>query len=83
MREIKQADSLDSALFDNQFIDLTITSPPYNVNIQYGSNNDNLDYGEYLNFTKDWLTNVFNWTKSTGRLCLNVPLIRIKEANKV
>ena len=36
MRDIKQADSLDSTLFDNEFIDLTITSPPYNVNIQYG-----------------------------------------------
>ena len=42
------------------------------------SNNDNLDYCEYLNFTKDWLTNVFNWTKSTGRLCLNVPLDKNK-----
>ena len=78
MKHIKQADSLDSTLFDDQFIDLTITSPPYNVDLQYGSNNDNLDYGEYLNFTKDWLINVFNWTKSTGRLCLNVPLDKNK-----
>jgi site-specific DNA-methyltransferase (adenine-specific) len=33
-------------------VDLIITSPPYNVGIDYGSNEDNLTYGEYLNFSK-------------------------------
>jgi site-specific DNA-methyltransferase (adenine-specific) len=33
-------------------LDLIITSPPYNVGIDYGSNGDNLTYKEYLNFSQ-------------------------------
>lgn len=36
-------------------IDLIVTSPPYNLDIDYKSHNDKLDYNEYLNFTKKWL----------------------------
>jgi site-specific DNA-methyltransferase (adenine-specific) len=44
----------------------------------YNSNNDALTYEEYLQFSKKWLQNVYDWTKSTGRLCLNVPLDKNK-----
>lgn len=71
-------DSTKKALFKEPFIDLTITSPPYNVDMPYGSNDDSLAYDEYLLFTKKWLSNVFSWTKPTGRLCLNIPLDKNK-----
>lgn len=71
-------DSTDSELFNQEFIDLTVTSPPYNVDIQYGKHQDDMGYEDYLKFSKAWLTNLFNWTKPTGRLCLNIPLDKNK-----
>ena len=59
-------------------IDLIITSPPYNVDIKYNSNDDKLSYKEYLNFTKEWLSRCFNWLKDDGRFCLNIPLDKNK-----
>lgn len=77
--EIIKGNSCLGTLFDrSSFIDLTITSPPYNVDMPYGSSNDNLSYEEYLEFTAQWLRNVYKWTKNTGRLCLNIPLDKNK-----
>ncbi|MCD6594392.1 site-specific DNA-methyltransferase [bacterium] len=59
-------------------IDLIVTSPPYNVDIQYNSNDDKLSYEKYLNFTKEWLSRCFNLLKDDGRFCLNIPLDKNK-----
>ncbi|MBM4402114.1 MAG: site-specific DNA-methyltransferase [Candidatus Cloacimonetes bacterium] len=59
-------------------VDLTITSPPYNVDIKYNSFNDQISYQDYLKFTKEWLIKVFELTKSDGRFCLNIPLDKNK-----
>lgn len=67
-------DALDRSLIDAERIDLTVTSPPYNVGVEYDSTGDNICYDEYLQFTGKWLSNVLYWTKSTGRLALNIPL---------
>lgn len=45
-------DILNKKLFDKQFIDLIVTSPPYNVGIDYNSNNDELTYEQYLDFSE-------------------------------
>lgn len=37
-------------------IRLIITDPPYNLNKNYGNNQDNLEFNEYLNFSRKWLT---------------------------
>ena len=76
--DIILGDSTNSKLFSKEFIDLTITSPPYNVGIDYNSKEDNIDYSEYLSFTRKWLGNVYKWTKLSGRLCLNIPLDKNK-----
>lgn len=55
-------------------VDLIVTSPPYNVGIKYNTYRDDLEYQEYLDFTEKWLTKSFRLLKSTGRLCLNVPI---------
>ena len=75
---IKQKSALEGNSIIKETIDLIITSPPYNVGIDYGSNGDNLTYEEYLNFSETWLKNCYQWTKSTGRLCLNIPLDKNK-----
>ena len=40
-------DFLTTGLIDNNSIDLIITSPPYNVDIKYNSNNDGI-WATYL-----------------------------------
>lgn len=59
-------------------VDLVVTSPPYNVDIQYNSHKDDSDYSSYLDFSLAWLTKVFSLARSGGRLCLNVPLDKNK-----
>jgi len=59
-------------------IDLVITSPPYNVDIQYNSHNDRGSYAEYLEFSQRWMKRCYRWLKSDGRFCLNIPLDKNK-----
>lgn len=40
----------------SESIDLIVTDPPYNLNKDYGNNQDNLDFEEYLNFSRTWLS---------------------------
>jgi len=75
-------DVLNNNIFDSEIFDLIITSPPYNVDIQYNSHNDDLTYDDYLSFTEQWLTNCFHWTKKQGRFCLNIPLDKNKGGQK-
>lgn len=73
-----QGDVCNSALLPAQCLDLIITSPPYNVGIDYASNDDDGEYSRYLQFCQEWMTNCFWWTKETGRFCLNIPLDKNK-----
>ena len=59
-------------------VDLIVTSPPYNVDLNYGSINDGGEYAQYLSFTKNWLKTAYDLSKDTGRLCLNIPLDKNK-----
>ncbi len=63
-------------------VDLIITSPPYNVDIDYDSNDDSLSYEEYLLFSKKWISRCFGWLKPDGRLCMNIPLDKNKGGQK-
>lgn len=63
---------------DKPIVDLIVTSPPYNVDIKYGSNNDELTYEDYLNFSRDWMKSCLDITKDDGRFCLNIPLDKNK-----
>lgn len=71
-------DSLNDDLFDTEFIDLIVTSPPYNVGIDYNSNDDELNYANYLSFSEKWLGNCYKWSKTQGRFLLNIPLDKNK-----
>ncbi|CAN5354602.1 site-specific DNA-methyltransferase [soil metagenome] len=55
-------------------VDLIVTSPPYNIGIDYGKYDDNKIYKEYLEFTKNWLNKSFELLKTGGRICINVPI---------
>ena len=74
--------TLNKLIIEKESVDLTVTSPPYNVGVDYNSNDDLVHYNDYLKFTKQWLENVYFWTKDTGRLCLNIPLDKNKGGQK-
>lgn len=80
--KILNNDTLDKSILSKESVDLTVTSPPYNVGIDYNSNDDSITYQDYLKFTEQWLDNVYYWTQDTGRLCLNIPLDKNKGGQK-
>ncbi|MCX7727453.1 MAG: site-specific DNA-methyltransferase [Chitinispirillaceae bacterium] len=77
-----QGDVLDEKQFDKEIFDLIITSPPYNIDINYNSHKDDLSYEEYLDFSEKWIRNCFKWSKREGRFCLNIPLDKNKGGQK-
>jgi len=76
--KILYANTLTTRLIENESIDLIVTSPPYNLDIEYKSCNDAQPYEEYLKFTENWLKRCLRWLKSDGRMCLNIPLDKNK-----
>ena len=71
--DLKLGDCTNPQTYNGEFIDLTITSPPYNLGIDYDNHNDVTSHEAYLKFTKTWLTNVYTWSKPNARCCVNVP----------
>lgn len=59
--------------FPESCVDLICTSPPYGVNIQYDTHNDDMEISEYLEFSKNWLTEAYRVLKDDGRIALNIP----------
>ena len=71
-------DIIETDAIEPDSIDLTVTSPPYNVDIKYGAYNDNIPYEKYSEFSERWLRKCYDLTKDDGRLCLNIPLDKNK-----
>jgi len=57
----------------NDSIDLIVTSPPYNVGIDYDSCDDRMSMEDYWEWTKEWLTESFKVLKDDGRIAVNIP----------
>jgi site-specific DNA-methyltransferase (adenine-specific) len=76
--EIINEDLFTTRLIAQESIDLIITSPPYNVDIQYNSHDDQISYKEYLEFSVRWMERCYGWLKDDGRFCLNIPLDKNK-----
>ena len=49
-------------------VDLIATDPPYNLNKNYGNNQDNLNFHQYLDFTRHWLSEATRVLKDTGSI---------------
>lgn len=82
--KIIQGDATLRKTIKKESVDLTITSPPYNLGMEYSGDGDDdfMTYEDYLKFTKKWLDNVYHWTSDTGRLCLNIGLDKNKGGKK-
>lgn len=72
------ASCTDVNTIPKESVDLFVTSPPYNVGIDYNSNEDNFDYQEYLLWCEQWLSNCYYWGKDGCRFALNIPLDKNK-----
>ncbi|MDP2365228.1 MAG: site-specific DNA-methyltransferase [Ignavibacteria bacterium] len=72
VNKIIQGDCLNilKEMPDN-FVDLVITSPPYNCGIAYDVCKDNLKWEDYYNWCEKWLRELLRILKSDGRFCLN------------
>ena len=53
-------------------VDCCVTSPPYNIGLDYGHTDDCKSRAEYLAFTRDYLAECYRVLKDDGRFCLNV-----------
>ena len=82
MLSIVHANVLSTRAIAPGSVDLVVTSPPYNVDIAYGTHNDALSYPRYLQFSRRWLSRCFSWLKEDGRMCLNVPLDKNKDGQQ-
>ncbi|MDM7274676.1 MAG: site-specific DNA-methyltransferase [Thermoprotei archaeon] len=67
-------DFLNIEAIEPNSIDLIVTSPPYNVDIDYEGYKDDIPYEKYLEFTEKWLIKAYKLLKHDGRMCLNIPL---------
>jgi len=54
-------------------INLVVTSPPYNVGIEYDKHDDTMDYYDYLKWCGEWINVMYNVMADDGRLCINIP----------
>jgi site-specific DNA-methyltransferase (adenine-specific) len=60
--------------FPDCCIDLVVSSPPYNVGIQYDTHIDNSKMDDYWIWTEKWLTEIYRTLKDDGRVAINIPL---------
>lgn len=56
-------------LLENEIIDLTVTSPPYNIGKEYEKN---LPIEDYIKWTGEWVKTVYYLTKSNGSFLFNL-----------
>lgn len=54
-------------------IDLIVTSPKYNVGIDYDSCDDRMSMEDYWVWTEEWLKESFRLLKDDGRIAVNIP----------
>lgn len=60
-------------------LDLTVTSPPYNIGKEY---EETLPLQEYLNWCKDWISEIHRLTKNQGAFWINIGYLEIPEKGK-
>lgn len=75
---IYQDNIMDTLLIPESSVDLIVTSPPYNLAIEYNSSDDKKLYSEYLKFSEKWMRKCYALIKDDGRFCLNIPLTNNK-----
>jgi len=52
-------------------VDVVVTSPPYNLGVDYGTYKDDLPEDQYLRWSRQWMGEVFRVLKAKGSFFLN------------
>lgn len=73
MIKLFNEDVLSADLASLPPINLVVTSPPYNVGIEYDKHVDTMTYDEYLVWCKQWLGKMYDALAPDGRICINIP----------
>lgn len=60
-------------------IDLTVTSPPYNIGKEYEKV---LELERYLDWSKKWINKIYDVTKPDGALLLNIGYVEVEGKGK-
>src|SRR5207247_6046925 len=63
----------------NDSIHMAITSPPYNVGLQYDSHNDQMPYEDYLKWLTTFWSELYRVLVPGGRFALNIAPTSIKD----
>ena len=71
-------DARTTTLIEPASVDLIVTSPPYNVGMDYNAHEDDASYADYLAFSRAWMARCYAWLRDDGRFCLNIPLDKNK-----
>jgi adenine-specific DNA-methyltransferase len=66
-------------LLPDKFVDLTVTSPPYNIGKEYEKF---LVLDEYLNWCEQWIAEVYRVTIDRGAFWLNLGYLSIRDRAK-
>jgi site-specific DNA-methyltransferase (adenine-specific) len=84
MIKLLNSDILQSDFTGLPPINLCVTSPPYNVGIEYDKHRDTMTYSEYLEWCEKWIKKVYDVMADDGRFCINIPFsITPQHLNKV
>lgn len=73
-------DKMNLLIKEGTFVNIIITSPPYNVDLGnnkhkkdgYLSTNDNLPYEQYLKWMREVFTTCYKVLTEDGRICINI-----------
>ncbi len=72
--QLWEGDARNMDFIRDNSVQLIVTSPPYNVVMEYGDTwNDAMPVVEYLNFTKQWLNECYRVLCTGGRIAINCP----------
>ncbi len=78
--EIKCTDILEGlAGLPDGSVDLTVTSPPYNIGKEYEAARP---LAEYLDWCQKWLTEIYRVTKPNGALWLNLGYLEVADKGR-
>jgi len=73
VHELHQEDCLEGMkLLPSNCVDLVVTSPPYNLDIKYGTYRDNLDRNDFIAWCQDWTTEIHRLMTNEASFFLNV-----------
>src|SRR5829696_3410662 len=67
---IYNADSTHLQLLHDESVDLTVTSPPYNLDMSYNGYRDDVPYHAYLKWVEDWAASLLRVSTTGGRACI-------------